>query len=88
MRTAAQIDAEINQIRARVDNTLGELEHRLTLREVIRDGVEMLSHYEAGRYALTAGDLVRRYPVPAAIAGASVIGLVLAARQLFKSRYY
>lgn len=87
MRTAAQIEAEINHIRARLDNTLGELELRLTPRELIRNGVETLSRYEAGRYALRAGDLIRRYPVPAAIAGASVIGIIFAARRRFKSRY-
>lgn len=86
MRTAAQIDAEINRNRARLDNTLGELEHRLTPRELIRDGVNTLSRYEAGRYVLRAGDLVRRYPVPVAIARASVIGIIFAARQRFKSR--
>lgn len=86
MRKAAQIDAEINDIRARIDNTLGELEQRLTLPELIRDGVHTLSRYEAGRYALTAGDLVRRYPVPAAIVGVSVIGLIFAAYQRSISR--
>ncbi len=87
MRTAAQIEAEINRIRARLDNTLGELEHRLSPRELIRDGVDTLSRHEAGRYVLRAGDLVRRHPVPAAIAGAGVIGVLIAARQQVKSRY-
>ena len=82
MRTAEQIEAEINRVRARLDKTLGELEHRLTPRELIRDGVDTLS-----RCVLRAGDLVRRYPVPAAIAGASVIGIIFVARQRFKSRY-
>lgn len=86
MRTAAQIDAEINLARARLDSTLGELEHRLRPRELIRDGVNTLSHYEAGRYVLMAGYLVRRYPVPAAVACVSVIGIIFAARQRFKSR--
>lgn len=86
MRTAAQIEAELNRVRERLDNTLGELEHRLTPRELIRDGVNTLSGYEAGRSVLRAGDLARRYPVPAAIAVASVIAIILAARQRFKSR--
>ncbi|MEO8164958.1 MAG: hypothetical protein ABI619_06130, partial [Betaproteobacteria bacterium] len=66
---------------------LGELEHRLTPREMIRDGVDSLSHYEAGRYVLQLGALLRHYPVPAALAGASVVGLIFAGRQRFKSRY-
>lgn len=87
MRTAAQIDTEINRARSRVGDTLSELEHRLTPRELIRDGVSTLSRHEAGRYVLRAGDLVQRYPVPAAIAAASVIGIVFAARQRLKSRH-
>lgn len=87
MRTSAQIEAEINRIRARLDNTLGELENRLAPRELIREGVDTLSRYEAGRYVLKAGELVRRYPVPAAIAGAGVIGILFAARQRLGTRY-
>jgi hypothetical protein len=85
MRTVAQIDADINRARARLDNTLGELEHRLRPGELIRDGVNMLSRYEPSRYVLKAGYLVRRYPVPAAVAFASVIGIIFAARQRFKT---
>jgi len=77
MRTAEQIEAEINCIRTQLDNTLGELKHRLTPRELIRDRIDTLSRNEGGRYVLRA---------PAAIAGASVIGIIFAARQWFKAR--
>ena len=45
-----------------------------------------LFRYEAGCYVLRAGDLVRRYPVLASIAYASVTGIVFAALRRFKAR--
>jgi len=70
-RTPEEIEGEIDRIRARLDATLDELEHRLTPRELIRNGIGALSGFEASRYAVRLAGLVRRYPIPAAIAGIS-----------------
>ena len=79
MRTAEQIEAEIDRIRTRMDATLEELEFRLTPRELIRDGVGSLSRIDLGKYALMLASLLRRYPMPAALAAVSFAGLVVVA---------
>jgi len=89
MRTPEEIEAEIDRTRDRMDATLTELEFRLTPRELIRDGINSLSGLQAsryvGKYAGKMMHLGRRYPKPAAIAGASLAGLYLAGRR-FKNR--
>lgn len=85
-RTPEEIEVEVDRIRARLDATMDELEHRLTPRELIREGIGTLSRFEAGRYFVSLGGLVRRYPVPAAIAGISLALLLIAAGQRRRSR--
>jgi len=77
-RTSDQIEAEIDRIRARLDATLDEVEHRLTPRELLRDGIGALSGLEATRYAVRLAGIARRYPVPAAIAVITVAALLFA----------
>jgi hypothetical protein len=85
MRTPEEIEAEIDRIRDRMDATLTDLEFRLTPRELLRDGINSLSGLQGSRYvARYAGKLMhlgRRYPKPAAIAGASLAGLLFAGRR-------
>jgi ElaB/YqjD/DUF883 family membrane-anchored ribosome-binding protein len=85
-RTAEDIEAEINHVRARMDATLEEIEHRLTPRELIREGMNSLSRIEASRYVFQLADLVRRYPVPAVVAGISLAGLLVARQRYSGSR--
>jgi ElaB/YqjD/DUF883 family membrane-anchored ribosome-binding protein len=85
-RTPEEIEGEIDRIRAKLDATLDELEHRLTPRELIRNGIGALSGFEASRYAVRFAGLVRRYPIPAAIAGISVAVFLIAAGQRRRSR--
>jgi|KBSMisStandDraft_5_1062788.scaffolds.fasta_scaffold15654_6 ElaB/YqjD/DUF883 family membrane-anchored ribosome-binding protein len=85
-RTPEEIEGEIDRIRARLDATLDELEHRLTPRELIRNGIGALSGFEASRYAVRLAGLVRRYPIPAAIAGISVAVFLIVAGQRRRSR--
>ena len=85
-RTPEEIEGEIDRIRARLDATLDELEHRLTPRELIRNGIGALSGLEASRYVVRFAGLVRRYPIPAAIAGISVAVFLIAAGQRRRSR--
>ncbi|MFL6579474.1 MAG: DUF3618 domain-containing protein [Burkholderiales bacterium] len=85
MRTPEEIEAEIDRVRDRMDATLTDLEFRLTPRELLRDGINSLSSLQGSRYVgRYVGKLMhmgRRYPKPAAIAGASLAGLLLAGRR-------
>jgi len=85
MRTPEEIEAEIDRIRDRMDETLSDLEFRLTPRELVRDGINSLSGLQGSRYVSRyVGKMLhlgRRYPKPAAIAGAGLAGLVLAGRR-------
>jgi ElaB/YqjD/DUF883 family membrane-anchored ribosome-binding protein len=85
-KTSEEIEAEIDRVRARMDATLDEIEHRLSPREMIRDGVSSISRIEAGRYALHLAALARRYPMPAAVAGITLAGLLVAGRRYSASR--
>jgi hypothetical protein len=70
-----------------MDSTLSELEDRLTPRELMRDGIDSLSGLEASQYVFKLAGLARRYPMPAAVAGASLAGLFLAGRRQYKNRF-
>lgn len=87
MRTPEQIEAEIDRIRQRMDSTLSELEIRMTPRQLMRDGIDSISGRDASQYVFKLLGLARRYPMPAAIAGASLAGLFLAGRRHYKSRF-
>lgn len=86
MRTAKQVEAEIDRIRSRMDTTVRELGDRMKPRELMRDGINALSGLDASRYVVKWAGLARRYPMPAAIAGASLVGLFLARRH-YKNRF-
>lgn len=79
-RTPEQIEADIEGVRERMDSTLDELAHRLNARRMLRDGLAQLSNTEVIRYAATAaasaGRTARDYPVPTALAGIGLLGLV------------
>lgn len=79
-RNTEQIEADINDVRERMDATLDELEHRLDVRRMLRDGLAELGNTEVVRYAASAasraGRTAREHPVPAALAGAGLLGLV------------
>jgi len=85
MRTPEEIEAEIDRVRDRMDETLTNLEFRLTPRELVRDGIHAMSGLQGsryvGRYVGKMLHLGRRYPKPAAIAGAGLAGLFLAGRR-------
>jgi len=85
-KTSEDIEAKIDRIRERMDATLDEIEHRLTPREIIRDGLGSISRIEAGRYALKLAALARRYPMPVAVGGIALAGLLVARRKYSGSR--
>jgi len=85
-KTSAEIEAEIDRVRERMDATLDEIEQRLTPREMIRDGISSISRIEAGRYAFQLAALARRYPMPAAVAGIALAGIVLVRRRYSTAR--
>ncbi len=80
MRKPEEIEAELDRIRARMDATLEEIEHRLTPRELVRDGIDSLAGFDASRYVVGLASLARRYPIPAALAGTGLAGLLVAGR--------
>ena len=80
MRTAQQVETEIDRIRSRMDSTLSELGDRMKPRALMRDGINYLSGFDASRYVVKWAGIARRNPTPAAIAGAILLGLFLARR--------
>ena len=85
-KTSEQIEEEINRVRERMDATLDEIEHRLTPRALIRDGISAIPRIEAGRYALELAALARRYPMPAAVVGIVLAGLVVVRQRYSAAR--
>ena len=86
MRKPEEIEAELDRIRSRMDATLDELEHRLTPRELIRDGIDSVTRFDAGRYVVGLASLAQRYPIPAALAGTGLAGLLVAGRRRLRPR--
>jgi hypothetical protein len=80
-RSPEQIESDIDGVRERMDSTLDELEHRLDARRMLRDGLSQLADTEVIRYAATAaasaGRAAREHPVPTALAGVGLLGLVV-----------
>lgn len=80
-RTPAQIEGDINDVRDRVDSTLNSLEQRLDAKRLIREGLDYARNTQAVKVATNAAASARRtareHPVPAAIAGASLLGLIV-----------
>lgn len=56
-------------------------------RQLMRDGMNFISGREATQYVLKLAGLARRYPMPVAIAGASLAGFFLAGRMHHKIRF-
>lgn len=79
-RTPDEIESDINRVRERMDSTLDSLEHRLDAKRMLREGLEHFRNSEAVRYATkataSAARAAREHPVPAALAGAGLVGLV------------
>ncbi len=80
-RTPEQIEGDINDVRDRVDSTLDTLEQRLDAKRLIREGLDYVRNTQAVKYATNAAASARRtareHPVPSAIAGASLLGLIV-----------
>lgn len=81
MRKPEEIEAELDRIRARMDATLEEIEHRLRPRELMRDGIDSLAGFDASRYVFGLASLAQRYPIPVALAGTGLAGLFVAGRR-------
>jgi ElaB/YqjD/DUF883 family membrane-anchored ribosome-binding protein len=81
LRKPEEIEADLDRVRARMDATLDELERRLTPRELIRDGIDAVARIEASRYLVRVAGLARHYPIPAALAGVGLAGLIVAGRR-------
>jgi len=80
-RTPEQIEGDINDVRDRVDSTLDTLEQRLDAKRLICEGLDYVRNTQAVKYATNAAASARRtareHPVPSAIAGASLLGLIV-----------
>ncbi len=79
-KTAEEIAAEIDQLRARMDSTLGEIEHRLKPSALVREGVTSFSRSDAVRYVLSFAALARKYPIPSTAAGIGVVAISIGLR--------
>ena len=80
-RTPEQIEGDINNVRDRVDSTLETLEQRLDAKRLVGEGLNYVRNTPAVKYATTAAASARRaarqYPVPTAVAGAGLLGLII-----------
>lgn len=80
-RTPEQIEADINDVRERVDSTLGTLERRQHAKKMLLDGIDHLRNGKTVRHVTTAvmsaGRTAREHPLPAALAGAGLLGLLV-----------
>lgn len=80
-RTPDEIESDIDKVRERMDSTLDSLEHRLDAKRILRESLDNFRNSEAIKYAAgaaaSAGRAAREHPVPAAIAGASLFGLLV-----------
>jgi len=81
MRKPEEIEADLDRLRAKMDATLDEIEYRLTPRQLLRDGIDSVARIDASRYIVGLASLTRNHPLPAALAGAGLAGLIAARRR-------
>jgi hypothetical protein len=81
-RKPEDIEADLDGLRAKMDATLDEIEYRLTPRQLLRDGIDAVARINASRYIVGLASLTRHYPLPTALAGASLAGLIAARRRV------
>jgi len=90
-RTADEIEADIERVRGQVDATLDALERRLSVRELLREGIDYLRYTDAAQYVaragVKAGRAARDHPVPAALGGAGLLAVMVLGR-MAKSRIF
>jgi hypothetical protein len=79
-----EIEREIDDTRAELHRILDALEAKLSFRRRV-DGVMSSARENGAAFASVAGNAVRQYRTPLVVAGATVIGL-LVARQLSRRR--
>jgi len=82
MRRPEEIEADLDRLRAKMDATLDEIEYRLTPRQLLRDGIDSMARIDATKYIVGLAGLTRSHPLPTALAGASLAGLIAARRRL------
>ena len=81
MRKPEEIEADLDRLRAQMDATLDEIEYRLTPRQLLRDGIDSVARIDASKYVVGLASLTRNYPLPTALAGAGLAGLIAARRR-------
>lgn len=82
MRKPEEIEADLDRLRTQMDATLDEIEYRLTPRQLLRDGIDSVARIDATRYIAGLASLTRNYPLPTALAGAGLAGLLAARRRV------
>ena len=82
MRRPEEIEADLDRLREKMDATLDEIEYRLTPRQLLRDGIDSMARIDATKYIVGLAGLTRSHPLPTALAGASLAGLIAARRRL------
>jgi hypothetical protein len=79
-----EIEREIDDTRAELHRILDALEAKLSIRRRV-DGVVSSARENGAVFASVAGDAMKQYRTPLVVAGATVIGLLLA-RQISRRR--
>lgn len=80
-RRPEQIEAEISRTRAELDSTLNAIEHRLTVGQLVDQGMDYLRHSGANEFMANLGVSVKQNPLPVTLVGLGVAWLMMSGRQ-------
>lgn len=79
-RRPEEIESDIHQARARLDETLHELEERFSPQQLMNTTYEYLRHGGANDFASTLGRTIKENPLPVMLTGAGLVWLIVAQR--------
>lgn len=85
-RRPEEIENEIIQARARLDDTLHELEERFSPQQLMNTTYEYLRHGGANDFASSLGRTIKENPLPVLLTGAGLVWLIVAQRSSDQSR--
>lgn len=79
-RNADALESDIEQTRARIDNTISALEHKLSPGQLLDEGIDYLKRSGGGEFTANLRDSVTQNPLPVALMGLGVGWLMFASR--------
>jgi hypothetical protein len=79
-RGSREIEADLNQTRARMHNTLDALQNKFTPGELFNDTLGYFRNRGGGEFASNLGDTVKNNPMPIALVGIGLAWLAMSGR--------